>query len=360
MKRIHYLVVVLFTVALPVLAQQPESKTAYQLLYAEWKAEVRKLEDAFPELSKVDFRLNQEQVNARFTPRFVELAESHLDDEDVWLYCVLWGARYGSSGQSLDKLFDLLANNIDKVRDRANLLVGAMDDMPSTNSDRVSPTLALIASTHASEFVRGNALFTLASRTKRIAEAHGDPVGCAEAEKLLQQVTLEYPKIRNGDGLLSASAALLLEDFRSPVAITKMAPNISGVTITGDPIEVKDFEGRVTLLSFSAHWCAPCVAMHSIQKNLQETLPADQLRIIEINADKAESLKAVQEKMKADGLTWLAISDGQERAITKAWRVRAHPTYVVVDPDGRIRHRGVGAIGNQLTDWVETLVRDEE
>ncbi|WP_197441631.1 hypothetical protein [Thalassoglobus neptunius] len=41
-------------------------------------------------------------------------------------------------------------------------------------------------------------------------------------------------------------------------------------------------------------------------------------------------------------------------------RVDAHPTYCVVDLDGRIRYRGVGAIGDQLADWVEALVRDEE
>ena len=360
MNRIYFVAVLMCMVALPVLAQEPESKTPYELLYGEWKAEVLKLKDDFPDLSEGEVRQHKERVNARFTPQFVELAESHLDDEDVWLYCVLWGAQNGSFGPSLDRLFDLIANNIDRVWRRADLLVGAMDDMPSTHSDRVSPTLALLASKHAAEYVRGNALFTLAYRTKRIAEAHGDPDGCAEAEELLQQVVLKFPEIRNGDGPLSASAAHLLEDLRSPVAITKMAPAISGVTISGDPIEITDFEGRVTLLSFSAHWCGPCVSMHSIQKNLQETLPADQLRIIEINDDKTESLKAVQEKMKADGLAWLAISDGQEKVIAETWRVHSYPTYFVIDANGRIRHRGVGAIGARLTDWVETLVRDEE
>ncbi|TWT30520.1 Thiol-disulfide oxidoreductase ResA [Thalassoglobus neptunius] len=360
MKQAPYFVVVLFTAALPVLARQPEGKTPYQLLHADWKQEIRKLEEASPALSAIELRHKRHQINTQFTPRFVAIAEANLDDENVWLYCLLWGSRYGTPGQSLDKLFDLLANNIDKVRYRAVLLVGAMDDMPSTSSDRVGPTLAMIASKHASEYVRGNALFTLACRTKRIAETRGDPVGCSEAEKLLQRVTLEYPKIRNGNGLLSASAARLVEDLRSPVAITKMAPNISGVTISGDPIRIKDYKGRVTLLSFSAHWCAPCVAMHSVQKKLQETFPADQLRIIEINADEINSLEAVQEKMKADGLNWVVIVDGQERAITKAWRVDAHPTYCVVDLDGRIRYRGVGAIGDQLADWVEALVRDEE
>ena len=71
-----------------------------------------------------------------------------------------------------------------------------MDTMLSMNSNRISPRLALIANKHDSEYVRGNALFTLAYRSKRIAETHGDPVGCAEAEKLLQRVPLKYPRIK--------------------------------------------------------------------------------------------------------------------------------------------------------------------
>lgn len=360
MQRLRYFVVMVLAAACPVLSQTPETKTPYQLLYAEWKAEVAGLENSSPRMSKGELSQGKQQINARFTPRFVELAEKHLDDEAVWLYCVRWVSLQGTPGESLDKLFDLVADNVEKIRDRSGSLVGSMDSLLATKSDRISPTLALLAEKHTSEYLRGNALFTLACRTRRLAELDGNPAGCVEAEKLFDRVISEYPKLRNGDGQLAEQAKGWLEELRGPRAISQVCPAIQGVTISGQTVDLQDFRGKVTILSFSAHWCGPCVAMHDVQKELLKRYSPDRLRIIEINNDRKDSLEAVRKKVAADGLEWMIIADGIRGPITKAWRNEALPTYCVLDVEGRIRYRGVGAIGDQLSAWVEKLVPSED
>ncbi len=66
--------------------------------------------------------------------------------------------------------------------------------------------------------------------------------------------------------------------------IDEQAPNFELESVEGEPIELKDYQGKVVLINFWATWCAPCrLEMPDIQT--QSELHSDDLRVIAVNFD---------------------------------------------------------------------------
>lgn len=334
-------------------AEQKRPQTPYGTLHAEWKAEIKAL-DIDPERSTADKVAAKKQINTRYTTRFLELAREHLDN-DLWLECLIWTSVHGISGPDFDRMFDLLRTNAAKVRNTTQLQL-LMSEFIPLRSDRLNAALEHITTTHPDFGVRGAALYALAARTKRIAEEHGDSAGLATATKLLEQVVADYPKVGTYRGTNSENASELLEEIRSPVAISKPVPKTTGKLVTGDAFELlPTIEEKVAVIAFSGHWCGPCVAMHPVQKEILRRFP-DNVVVIEINSDALDSVEKVCEKLAADGLDWTVVADGNQGPISEQWQVTSWPTYFVVDVKGRIRHRVTGNLGNHLITLVQGLL----
>ena len=86
-------------------AQERRTPTPYGVLYNEWKAEVNALEDVVPELSRPEKRDKKRDINNRYTPRFLDLAKEHLND-DLWLDCLIWTSVEGVPGEAFDEMFN--------------------------------------------------------------------------------------------------------------------------------------------------------------------------------------------------------------------------------------------------------------
>ncbi len=342
-----------------VAAQQGRPPSAYGMLYKAWEAEVKALDENVPELSRSEKRDKKRDINTKYTPRFLKLAKEHLDD-DLWLNCLIWMTVEGTPGESFDEMFDVLRDSAKGVSNTIQLQQ-LMSEFIKLRSERINPALTAIAENHGSAGVRGAALYSLAARTKRHAEEYGDAEGCTTAERLLERVIAEYPKVSTYRGENLENATELLEELRSPVAITKTAPNVQGKTISGEEFDLSDaIRGKVAVISFSGHWCAPCVAMHPIQNEINSKFPKDSVVIVEMNSDSSDSLEKVRGKIESDGLGWTVVTDGHDGPAARQWRVTSWPTYFVLDSDGRIRRRVSGNVGRRLITWVEELVPKSE
>ncbi len=149
--------------------------------------------------------------------------------------------------------------------------------------------------------------------------------------------------------------------MRSPVGIAKTAPSTLGKTISGDDFDlIEATRGKVAVISFSGHWCGPCVAMHPIQKEIISKFPSESVVVVEMNSDPIDSLEKVRSKIESDGLDWIVVSDGRKGPAADQWRVTSWPTYFVLDSDGRIRRRVSGNVGRRLITWVEELLPESE
>lgn len=344
----------------PVLhADEKRPVTPYGLLYNEWKAEVNLLEAATPKPPASELKEAKKIINARYTARFLELAKRHTDD-DVWLDCLIWTSVEGQPGAERDAMFDLLKDHAHSLRNWHQLTL-LMSEFIPLRSDRVNPALRSLAEDHPQAGVRGAALHVLAAREKKFAEEDGDEQRLAASEKLLERVLAEYPEVSTYRGKNRDNAEALLAELRSPVALLKPAPETLGKTLAGDDFQLREaIRGKVAVLSFSGHWCGPCVAMHPVQQEILAKFPRDKVVIVEFNSDPIESIDKVRAKVVSDGIEWTLVTDGSDGPIAKQWQISSWPTYVVVDATGRIRRRVVGNLGRRLFDWVEELDRAEK
>jgi thiol-disulfide isomerase/thioredoxin len=331
--------------------------SAYGSLYDDWETEIQLVDHIFPDAPQAEKRDRKRRVNADFTPRFVDLAREHRDDDD-WVQCLIWVTQEGVPGPALDDMFRFLRENGCRPRWSSDWQLGMfMSQLIRCQSDQVDPALRAMAESNPKGHAAGTALFALAARVKIQAEREGRPEGCAEAEKLLERVIAEFPNCHTYRGKNNELAAELLEELRSPVAITRQAPEIEGRTLGGEAFRLSDtIRGKVAVISFSAHWCSPCVAMHPVQKEILTRYSRDDVVIIELNGDAVESLDKVRRKMSRDGLAWIVISEGTDGPNSEQWQVSHWPTYFIVDREGRIRRKAFGNVGRSLVEWVDLLV----
>ena len=328
--------------------------TPYGVLNAEWKAELDSLKSDSAATDGNSLQDRKMEMRKKYTHRFFELAEEHPND-DLWLDCFIWIGVHGVAGRDLDAMIDLTRKRANHVENTIQLQL-FMSELISIESVRLNPALFEIAENHPSMGVRGAALYALAARTKRLAQRDGSPKGCKEAERLLEKVLTDYPTVHTYRGENKDNAERLLEELRSPVALGKTAPETKGKTLDGSVFDLSQHRGKVVVLSFSGHWCGPCVAMHPVEKRLLEKYTRQQLAIIEINSDRPDDLNAVVRKIASDGLHWQLVTDGPRGPVSRSWHVTSWPTFYILDRKHRIRRRAAGNIGKQLAVWVEELL----
>ncbi|WP_197995596.1 TlpA family protein disulfide reductase [Gimesia algae] len=346
----------MLTAVLPADDKPVLKPTAYSLLYNEWEAERDALENASTPNNIEELKKRKLALRKTYTRKFLKLAKQHTAD-DQWSGCFIWAMAYGEPGPDLDAMVDLLPRYGNKVHNMFQLQM-FMPDMVKVKSDRINPALTEIIENSISEGLHGAALYALAARTNRLAEHTGSQDRCKQAETMLQQVIDNYPDIATFRGKTGELAGKLLKRIRGPATIGKQAPETKGKDIAGVSFDLSDERGKVIVLSFSGHWCAPCRAMHGIEKELLKKYPQEKLVIIEINSDEQKNLKQVAEKMKSDGLMWRAVVDNTQGPIADMWSVTTWPTFYVIDQKHQICHRGTGFIGQDLVHWVDKLINE--
>jgi thiol-disulfide isomerase/thioredoxin len=91
------------------------------------------------------------------------------------------------------------------------------------------------------------------------------------------------------------------------------APELSVQSLSGKPLGLADYRGKVVLLDVWASWCGPC----------KQELPM---------------LDDMAKRLRSDGIEVLAVSVDQERAnVTKFLKVRPHWSLTIAhDPKGQI------------------------
>ena len=111
--------------------------------------------------------------------------------------------------------------------------------------------------------------------------------------------------------------------------------------IDGKSRNLADYRGQVVLVNFWATWCEPCRdEMPSIQR-LKVKLAGKPFVVLAVNLDEPESrIRNFLSKMPLD----FPVLVDQEKAVTKAWKVRVVPMSFIVGRDGRIRYSLTGEL----------------
>jgi peroxiredoxin len=124
------------------------------------------------------------------------------------------------------------------------------------------------------------------------------------------------------------------------LTVGEEAPDFTLTDLRGEPMSLASLRGRkVVLLDFWTTWCGPCrIAMPSLQA-IHEDLAADGLELVSVNqGEEAPLVRGFIERKK---YTFRTVLDG-DGDVGGRYGVRALPTVVVIDKQGKVRRLSVG------------------
>jgi len=117
------------------------------------------------------------------------------------------------------------------------------------------------------------------------------------------------------------------------------APAFSLKDASGKEYTLDTLKGRVVLMDFWATWCGPCTAaMPSIQK-LHERFDGKPVSILGVNVSERKPDAGVK-FMEKKKYTYPCLVQGE--ALADAVGVTGIPTILLIGPDGKVLHTGVG------------------
>jgi peroxiredoxin len=166
-------------------------------------------------------------------------------------------------------------------------------------------------------------------------------------------------------GVLSALIWTQRDRF-TPLDVGSSAPPYRAYSLAGDTVELASFAGDVVLLNVWATWCRPCVVEMPALQRLHEELHERGLRIVAVSVDAPLGIVGSFGEPGGDvarfvadyGLTFTVLHDPSGR-IQSRYQITGLPTTYIIDRDGRIQQKLLGARRwdeGPLADQIRKLV----
>lgn len=143
----------------------------------------------------------------------------------------------------------------------------------------------------------------------------------------------------------------------SPLAKLKNEPiSITGLTLTGSPISLEKYKGKVVLIDFWATWCGPCRAeIPNILSNYQRYHSAG-FEVIAISVD--DDLNELLSFVKEENPPWVVLADKHPKntaSMAGKFGISGIPAFILVGPDGKVMDvncRGA-KLGQKLAEFFD-------
>lgn len=142
-------------------------------------------------------------------------------------------------------------------------------------------------------------------------------------------------------GLVGA-AGFGLYQMKNPMALGTAAPDFELATLSGDTIQLSDFQGQPVVLSIGATWCPDCRREAPLLQNLHETYP----EVVVISVDSREDSETVQAFADEFGLTFPIALD-YDGDVLESYGVIAIPTLFFVDQQGLVQAQLVEQVSEE-------------
>lgn len=156
------------------------------------------------------------------------------------------------------------------------------------------------------------------------------------------------------------SVFLILETLKDrnlnqKLSAGETAPDFSAKEKNGTPIQLSSLKGKVVLLNFWASWCQPCLYEMPALVALNKKLRGDDFVILSINTDKGDLVNAqrVIEQFEVDFP--IIFDQSNKEPLEMAYAVNMLPTNFLLDKNGRIAQKFLGAIEFSSPEFIEQI-----
>lgn len=143
----------------------------------------------------------------------------------------------------------------------------------------------------------------------------------------------------------AAPNALLTGATEFPVTERSRPVDVSGATLSGDPLALSDLRDRVVVVNVWGSWCPPCREEAPVLAKVSAEYAARGVSFVGINVrDNPAAARAFEENY---GIDYPSIEDTDGRvvlALDQYIPASAVPVTLVLDREGRVAARVLGAV----------------
>ncbi|PWK65105.1 thiol-disulfide isomerase/thioredoxin [Streptomyces sp. CG 926] len=147
----------------------------------------------------------------------------------------------------------------------------------------------------------------------------------------------------------------------TPAAERNPAPDISGETLTGEPVALADLRGKIVVLNVWGSWCAPCRAEAPHLQKVHTELRDQGVAFLGINT-RDGSKEAARGFEETFSITYPSLWDPDGRELLKfkgTLPPSAIPTTLVIDRRGRVAARGLKALTEaELRSLIDPVLKE--
>ncbi|HEX4924761.1 MAG TPA: TlpA family protein disulfide reductase [Bdellovibrionales bacterium] len=140
------------------------------------------------------------------------------------------------------------------------------------------------------------------------------------------------------------------------------APDADLITNSGATVKLSSLKGKVALVSFWAHWCAPCLVELPSFKTLHSRVDNPDFVVVPVNLDEGDQAKEfIANFWKSKVLPFETYFDPQKNA-AKSFDVETLPANFVLDREGRIVVAAFGSndwSNDSTVEMIESLLNEK-
>jgi len=140
------------------------------------------------------------------------------------------------------------------------------------------------------------------------------------------------------------------QKIQDALAIGTRFPDFNEKDLTGKPLSIANYKGKVVLLDFWATWCGPCRAEVPNVVAVYNKYHSKGFEIIGISLDRQPDKAKLESYTKENKMPWPQFFDGQfwNNKLSTKYGVRSIPATYLLDGEGKIIGKGDDIRGENL------------